>query len=93
MGKLIGALLGFFTLNIFGAIIGFIAGHFFDKGRSQLNSRFSPEEKAKVETAFLKRFAFFNKGKMMALMWIAVFKSLILSATVTQILNVFFLFT
>lgn len=52
MGKLIGTLIGFFTLNIPGAIIGFIAGHFFDKGRGQLNSRFSPEEKEKIEAAF-----------------------------------------
>lgn len=52
MGKFIGALLGFFTLGIFGAIIGFIAGYFFDKGRSQLNFRFSPEEKARVESTF-----------------------------------------
>ena len=31
-GKLIGGLLGFFTLGVFGALIGLGIGHFFDKG-------------------------------------------------------------
>ena len=34
-GKLIGGLLGFFTLGFFGALIGIGIGHFFDKGLGQ----------------------------------------------------------
>ncbi|WP_101758675.1 co-chaperone DjlA [Oceanicoccus sp. KOV_DT_Chl] len=34
-GKLIGGLIGFFTFGIFGAIIGVMAGSFFDKGIAQ----------------------------------------------------------
>jgi len=52
MGKFIGAIIGFVTTGFIGGAIGLFLGHVFDKGRSQLNARFTPEEKAKVESAF-----------------------------------------
>ena len=54
IGKLLGAGIGFFTLGPFGAVVGAIAGHFFDVGRGKLNARFDPEERARVEQAFFK---------------------------------------
>lgn len=35
LGKLIGGLLGFFSAGLFGAFMGVVAGHFFDKGVGQ----------------------------------------------------------
>lgn len=53
IGKLIGGAIGFFTLGgPFGAIAGAAAGHFFDVGRSRINSSFDPETRAMVEQAF-----------------------------------------
>lgn len=34
-GKVIGGLIGFFTMGIFGAVVGISVGHFFDKGLGQ----------------------------------------------------------
>lgn len=34
-GKVIGGLIGFFTAGLFGAVLGIIAGHFFDRGFGQ----------------------------------------------------------
>jgi len=54
MGKVIGGILGLLTMGFLGALVGLIAGHFFDKGRHQLNARVSPEEKARVEKALFR---------------------------------------
>ncbi len=35
VGKIIGGLLGFFSFGLFGAIVGLMVGHFFDKGFGQ----------------------------------------------------------
>lgn len=50
-GKIIGGLIGFFTLGPIGGILGVFAGHFFDNGVAKTKRRFSPEEMAKVEQA------------------------------------------
>lgn len=54
MGKLIGALIGFFSLGYWGALIGLVVGHFLDKGIKQVPNRMSAEEKARVERAFVE---------------------------------------
>lgn len=52
LGKIIAGLIGFFTLGPVGAVIGVFVGHFFDRGRAQLNNRFNPEQRAVIENAF-----------------------------------------
>ncbi len=53
IGKVLGGVIGYFTFfGPIGAILGVIVGHFFDQGRARLNTRFSPEEKARVEEVF-----------------------------------------
>lgn len=52
VGKIIGALIGYFSFNWFGLIVGFLVGHFFDKGRATLEGRFDPEQKRRNEEAF-----------------------------------------
>lgn len=52
IGTIIGALVGFFTLGLFGAIAGGLAGHFFDKGRAKLAAGLNPEARQAVEQAF-----------------------------------------
>jgi len=52
LGKIIGGLIGWFSLGPVGAVIGLFAGHFFDRGRSSFARRFSPEQRQQVENAF-----------------------------------------
>ncbi|MFL0799302.1 MAG: co-chaperone DjlA [Agarilytica sp.] len=52
LGRLIGTLIGFWVFNIFGAVLGYIAGHYFDKGLKGIDQKFSPEERLAVERAF-----------------------------------------
>ncbi len=52
MGKIIGALIGWFTLGPLGAVLGLVAGHFFDIGMKKNREAFSPEQRQKVEHAF-----------------------------------------
>ena len=51
-GKLLGIIIGFATLGFFGAIIGGVAGHFFDKGLSTTKQRFDPKQREQIEQAF-----------------------------------------
>ena len=52
IGKLVGALIGYFSFRWPGLIIGLLVGHFFDKGRATLEGRFDPEQKRRNEEAF-----------------------------------------
>ena len=52
LGRIIGTSIGYLTLGPIGAFIGFLVGHFFDKGWLNLNQGFNPEQKAQVEKAF-----------------------------------------
>ncbi len=52
IGKLIGGLLGYSVAGPFGAVIGLLAGHFFDKGISGQFRMASPEHLHKVQTVF-----------------------------------------
>lgn len=63
VGKIIGALLGWFTLGPAGAILGLLAGHFFDRGLSKSMSAASPENLAKAQAAFF-RTAFTIMGRL-----------------------------
>ena len=54
VGKILGALIGYFTLGYLGALLGLIAGHFFDQGRSRFNQRFAPEQRALLEKHFFQ---------------------------------------
>lgn len=51
-GKLLGAVFGYLAAGLIGAIVGFIVGHFFDKGLAAARSIGSPEHNAAVERAF-----------------------------------------
>ena len=50
-GKLIGGIIGLLTFGPLGLVIGIAVGHFFDKGVSNTQKMFHPEEKAKIEQA------------------------------------------
>ena len=52
LGKVLGFLIGFFTLGPVGALIGLLVGHFFDKGLAGVQLGFDPQKKAEVERAF-----------------------------------------
>ncbi len=52
IGKVLGFLIGFFTLGPVGALIGLVVGHFFDKGMAGVQQGFDPQKKAEVEHAF-----------------------------------------
>lgn len=52
LGKVLGFLIGFFTLGPVGALIGLLVGHFFDKGLAGVKLDFNPQKKAEVEQAF-----------------------------------------
>lgn len=52
MGKIIGAIIGFATFQFIGAVVGFIAGYFFDKGMAGLSLPADPMQKKRVEDAF-----------------------------------------
>lgn len=54
VGKIIGALIGYFSFQWPGLIVGLLVGHFFDKGRATLEGRFDPEQRRKNEEAFFK---------------------------------------
>lgn len=52
MGKLIGAVIGYFSLGFVGVILGLIAGFFFDKGLRQMQRQLNPEERLRIQQAF-----------------------------------------
>lgn len=52
IGKIIGGLIGWASFQWIGAAVGIFIGHYFDRGRSQLAGRLSPEQRASVERAF-----------------------------------------
>lgn len=52
LGRLIGAFIGYSVFGVFGCVIGFAVGHFFDKGLSGINPRVSPEDRQGIEKAF-----------------------------------------
>ena len=52
LGKIIGSLIGYFTLGPIGAVVGFTVGYFFDKGRARVAEHTSPERRAHVQAAF-----------------------------------------
>lgn len=54
VGKIIGGVVGFLTFGPVGVVLGVLAGHFFDVGRSRLDNRFDPEVRAQVEQAFFR---------------------------------------
>lgn len=53
-GKIIGGLLGFFTLGLIGAAVGVVAGHFFDVGLKKTFNLHSPEQLQKVQLVYFK---------------------------------------
>ncbi len=53
-GRLIGAVIGYVVLGPVGAILGFIAGHFFDKGLKGMDIHVSAADKAAIEQAFFE---------------------------------------
>lgn len=54
IGKIIGVLIGYAVAGLFGAIVGLIAGHLFDRGYSQVGFRASPEHLQKVQDCFFQ---------------------------------------
>lgn len=57
LGKIIGGLIGFFSLGSFGfgfpgLFVGVALGHYFDRGRAALEGSFNPEVRAQIEAAF-----------------------------------------
>lgn len=54
IGKIVGGLIGFFTLGPLGAIIGLFVGHLFDIGRASVASSFNPEMRQQLEEAFFQ---------------------------------------
>ena len=58
-GKLLGGLIGFSILSplgigVIGLLVGVAAGHSFDKGSKAFKQRLSPEQREKIQTAFLE---------------------------------------
>lgn len=53
LGKIIGGLLGFITLNFPGLILGILAGHFFDRGLQQVGAGLNPEQRRELESRFI----------------------------------------
>lgn len=54
VGKILGGLVGWFTLGPVGLILGLAVGHMFDRGRDSFNRRMDPAERARVEHAFFE---------------------------------------
>lgn len=54
LGRVLGFLIGFFTLGPVGALIGLVVGHFFDKGLIGVQAGFDSPRKAEVEQAFFE---------------------------------------
>lgn len=52
LGRIIGTVLGYWILNIIGAAIGFVVGHYFDKGFSKASQYIGPENRQAIEKAF-----------------------------------------
>lgn len=50
-GRIIGAALGWLIWPVFGAILGFILGWYFDKSLQRFQSRLNPETRHKIEVA------------------------------------------
>lgn len=63
VGKVLGALIGWFTLGPAGAILGLLAGHFFDRGLRKSMAASSPENLAKAQSTFF-RTVFTIMGRM-----------------------------
>lgn len=53
LGKIIGGVIGFITLNFVGLLLGVFAGHFFDKGLRQLSMGLTPEQRRELESRFI----------------------------------------
>lgn len=53
-GKLIGGLLGFYSAGLFGAIVGVIAGHYFDKGIGQAMGFDYGADRARLQRLFFE---------------------------------------
>lgn len=49
IGRIIGFLVGWKMAGIFGAILGFMAGLFFDRGRANFRARMDPEQRQRIE--------------------------------------------
>lgn len=49
IGRIIGAVLGYLVAGPFGALIGYVAGHFFDRALRRFQSHFDPAKRAEVE--------------------------------------------
>jgi DnaJ like chaperone protein len=54
VGKIVGGLVGFFTLGPLGAIVGLFVGHLFDLGRASVATSFNPEMREQLEEAFFQ---------------------------------------
>lgn len=55
IGKIVGGLIAFVAFhNIFGVILGVIAGHFFDLGRRKTAQSINPETRARIERALFE---------------------------------------
>lgn len=52
VGKIFGVIIGANFGGFLGALIGFLAGHWFDKGRIGINRDFGADHRARVEEAF-----------------------------------------
>ena len=52
LGKIIGGTIGYFTLGMFGAFVGLLAGHFFDVGLAKLRQDESPEALQAIQETF-----------------------------------------
>lgn len=54
LGKLIGAVLGWYIGGIIPALIGLFIGHMFDKGYAQIQAEGSPERRREIEQTFFQ---------------------------------------
>lgn len=54
LGRIIGTVIGYITLNIFGAIVGFAVGYYFDKGFKNVSFITNDVDREKVEKAFFE---------------------------------------
>lgn len=52
IGTIVGGVIGALTLGPIGALVGAVAGHFFDRGRKNVDWKLDPEQKQGVENAF-----------------------------------------